>query len=175
MFPADSMPWSLIKSLFGFDTGWLYTWSSANGFQKIPGTDAPMPNGVEKSDDERHAYLNVYGSGGVRKIDVATGETVGMADLDPVDNSTWGEDGRLLVAAHTGGLGEMMACQGIEEGSCGMPFEVVALDPNNLSQQVLIAHEGAPMGGVTVALQRDGVLYLGTFMGDRIGIVDLSK
>ena len=175
MFPADGMPWSLVKSLLGFDTGWLYAWSPDAGFEKIPGTDAPMPNGVEKSDDERYAYLNVYGSGGVRKIDVATGETVATADLDPVDNSTWGEDGRLLVAAHTGGLGEMMACQSIEEGSCGMPFEVVALDPDNLSQQVLIAHEGTPMGGVTVALQREGVFYLGTFMGDRIGIVDLAK
>ena len=174
MFPAGGMPFSLVKALLGSDTGWIYAWSPADGFAKIPGTDAPMPNGIEKSEDERYAYLNVYGSGGVRKIDVATGETVARADLDPVDNSTWGEDGRLLVAAHTGGLGEMMACQGLEEGSCGMPFEIVALDPDDLSQQVLIAHGGAPMGGVTVALQRDGVFYLGTFVGDRIGIVDLS-
>ena len=175
MFPAGGMPLSLAEAMLGFDTGWIYAWSSDTGFEKIPGTDAPMPNGIEKSEDERHAYLNVYGAGGVRKIDVATGETVATADLDPVDNSTWGEDGRLLVAAHTGGLGEMMACQGLEAGACGMPFEIVALDPDDLSQQVLIAHEGAPMGGVTVALQRDGVFYLGTFVGDRIGIVDLSE
>ena len=76
-----------------------------------------MPNGIEKSDDERYLYLNVYGSGGVRKIDVATGETVATADIDPVDNTTWGEDGRLLAAAHTGGMSEMLACQGLEEGS----------------------------------------------------------
>ena len=55
-----------------------------------------------------------------------------------------------------------------------MPFEIVALDPEDLSEQVVIAHEGAPMGGATVALQRDGVYYLGTFAGDRVGIVDLS-
>ena len=174
MFPAGGMPYSLVKALLGFDTGWIYAWSPANGFAKIPGTDAPLPNGIEKSADERYAYLNVYGSGGVRKIDVATGETVARAETGPVDNSTWGEDGRLLVAAHTGDLGEVLACQGIEEGSCGMPFEIVALDPDDLSQQVLIAHEGAPMGGVTVALEREGVFYLGTFVGDRIGIVDLS-
>lgn len=174
MFPRDGMPFSLFSALLGSDTGWVYAWSPGGGFEKIDGTDAPMPNGIEKSDDERYLYLNVYGSGGVRKIDVATGETVATADIDPVDNTTWGEDGRLLAAAHTGGLGEMLACQGMEEGSCGMPFEIVALDPDDLSQQVLIAHGGAPMGGVTVALQRDGVFYLGTFLGDRIGIVDLS-
>ena len=174
MFPRDGMPLSLVQALLGSDTGWVYAWSPAGGFRKIDGTDAPMPNGIEKSADERYLYVNVYGSGGVRKIDVATGETVATADIDPVDNSTWGEDGRLLAAAHTGGMGEMLACQGLEEGSCGMPFEIVALDPDDLSQQVLIAHAGAPMGGVTVALQRDGVFYLGTFLGDRIGIVDLS-
>ena len=174
MFPRDGMPLSIMQALLGFDTGWVYAWSPAGGFRKIDGTDAPMPNGIEKSNDERYVYLNVYGSGGVRKIDVATAETVATADLDPVDNSTWGEDGRLIVAAHTGGMGETLACQGLEEGSCGMPFEIVALDPDDLSQQVLISHAGAPMGGVTVALQRDGVFYLGT-LGDRIGIVDLSK
>ena len=175
MFPRDGMPFSLFSALLGSDAGWVYAWSPDGGFEKIDGTDAPMPNGIEKSDDERYLYLNVYGSGGVRKIDVATGETVATADLDPVDNTTWGEDGRLLAAAHTGGMGEMLACQGLTEGSCGMPFEIVALDPDDLSQQVLISHAGAPMGGVTVALQRDGVFYLGTFLGDRIGIVDLSN
>ncbi len=52
--------------------------------------------------------------------------------------------------------------------------EICGLDPEDLSEQVIIAHEGAPMGDATVALQRDGVYYLGTFAGDRIGIVDLS-
>ena len=175
MFPPGGMPFSLLKVMLGMDTGWVYAWSSEDGFEKMPGTDAPMPNGIEKSDDERYIYLNTYSSQGVRKIDAITGETVANAEIDPVDNSTWGEDGRLLVASHTGGLSEMMACQAIEEGSCGMPFEIVALDPDDLSQQVLIAGEGAPMGGVTVALQRDGVYYLGTFLGDRLGIVDLSQ
>ncbi len=55
-----------------------------------------------------------------------------------------------------------------------MPFEIVALDPEDLSEQVIIAHEGGPMGGVTVGLRRDGVYYLGTFAGDRMGIVNLS-
>ncbi len=62
----------------------------------------------------------------------------------------------------------------VPEGACGMPFEIVALDPEDLSEQVIIAHEGGPMGGVTVGLRRDGVYYLGTFAGDRMGIVNLS-
>ena len=56
-----------------------------------------------------------------------------------------------------------------------MPFAIFSLDPEDLSGDVLIAHQGGPMGGVTVALERRGVLFLGTFAGDRIGIVDFPQ
>ena len=171
MFDQGSDTWAFLRAQFGFDTGWAYAWSRAAGFSKLPGSDAPFPNGIEKSDDERYAYLNTFD--GARKIEVATGTIAAERTLAPLDNSHWAEDGRLLVASHTGSVAEMMACLSVPEGACGMPFEIVALDPVDLSEQVIIAHEGAPMGGATVALQRDGVYYLGTFAGDRLGIVDL--
>ena len=172
MLDQGSDTWAFLRAQLGFDTGWVYVWSRAAGFSRLPGSDAPFPNGIEKSDDERYAYLNTFS--GVRKIDVATGEVAAERTMKPVDNSYWGEDGRLLVASHTGSIAQMLACSSVPEGACGMPFEIVALDPEDLSEQVIIAHEGAPMGGATVALQRDGVYYLGTFAGDRMGIVDLT-
>ena len=165
----------LRAAAFGANTGWAYAWSPGRGFRKLPGTDAPLPNGIEKSPDERYVYLNAYAARGIRKIDAASGETVAARELPGLDNLAWAEDGRLLAASHTGGIGEMMACQGLESGACGMPFEIVALHPDDLSEQVLIAHRGAPMGGATVALQRGGAFYLGTFAGDRIGIVKLRE
>ena len=172
MFDQGSDTWAFLRAQFGFDTGWAYVWSRLEGFSKLPASDAPFPNGIEKSDDERHAYLNTFR--GARKIDVATGLVVAERNMKPLDNSYWSEDGRLLVAAHTGSAAQMLACTSLSEGACGMPFEIVALDPVDLSEQVIIAHEGAPMGGATVALQNDGVYYLGTFVGDRVGVVDLS-
>ncbi len=172
MFDQGSDTWAFLRAQFGFDTGWAYAWSRTAGFGKLPGSDAPFPNGIEKSDDERYAYLNTFN--GVRKIEVATGTIAVERTMDSVDNSYWSEDGRLLVASHTGSVAELLACLSVPEGACGMPFEIVALDPLDLSEQVIIAHEGAPMGGATVALQHDGVYYLGTFAGDRLGIVDLS-
>ena len=124
-------------------------------FSRLPGSDAPFPNGIEKSDDEHYAYLNAFT--GVRRIDVATGEVAAERTMKPLDNSYWSEDGRLLVASHTGSIAQMLACSSVPEGACGMPFEIVALDPEDLSEQVIIAHEGGPMGGVTVALRRDSV------------------
>ena len=172
MLDHGSDAWAFFRAQFGFDTGWAYAWSRTAGFSKLPGSDAPFPNGIEKSHDERHAYLNTFR--GARKIDMATGMVVAERTMKPLDNSYWSEDGRLLVASHTGSLAQMLACSSVPEGACGMPFEIVALDPGDLSEQVMIAHEGAPMGGATIALHHNGVYYLGSFAGDRLGIVDLS-
>ena len=172
MFPKGGGLWSFIKSGFGIDTGWVYAWSPVSGFSKLPGSDAPFPNGIEKSPDERFAYINSYSSEGLRKVEAATGAVVAARKLTQLDNSTWAEDGRLLVASHPGGFTEAAPCQSLSQGACGMPFAIFSLDPENLSGDVLIAHQGAPMGGVTVALERRGALFLGTFAGDRIGIAD---
>jgi hypothetical protein len=173
MFPSGTEMVSMLAAGFGRDTGWVYEWKPETGFRKLPGTDAPFPNGIEKSSDERFLYLNTYAKTGVRKIDVASGELTASAAIERIDNSTWAADGRLWVASHPGGIRQMMACLDVPEGSCGMPFEIVALDPDDLSPEVLIRHAGAPMGGVTVALEHGGSVYLGTFAGDRIGRVDL--
>jgi len=173
MFERGSEFVSMIAAGFGRNTGWVYEWTPRSGFRKLPGSDAPFPNGLEKSADERFLYLDTYAVTGVRKIDVTTGELVAVAEVTRIDNSTWASDGRLLIASHPGNLAQMMACRDVQEGSCGMPFEVIALDPTDLSAEVLIRSEGAPMGGVTVALEHAGAIYLGTFAGDRIGRVTL--
>ena len=171
MFPKSSGIWSVIKSSVGIDTGWVYAWTPGAGFSKVPGSDAPFPNGIEKSADERHLYLNTSSAAGIRKINATTGALLATRELAPLDNSTWSEDGRLLVASLLGTPADQIACQTLEQGTCGMSFEILAVDPEDLTTEVLIANEGPPMGGVTVALQRNGVFYLGTFAGDRLGIV----
>jgi sugar lactone lactonase YvrE len=170
MFPHGSGFVPLVKSRLGFDTGWVYAWAPGAGFSKLPGTDAPFPNGLEKSADERFAYVNTYSTTGVLKVDVTRGELVASRAIDNLDNSSWGADGRLLVASHRGSLSEMLACQRLERGACGMPFAILALDPDDLAAEERLAHQGAPMGGATVALEHGGILYLGSFAGDRIGM-----
>jgi sugar lactone lactonase YvrE len=171
MFPHGSGFLPLVKSRLGLDTGWVYAWAPGAGFSKLPGTHAPFPNGLEKSPDERFAYVNTYSTTGVLKVDVTSGEVVARRAIDNLDNSSWGADGRLLVASHRGGLSEMLACQRLARGACGMPFAILALDPDDLAPEERLAHQGAPMGGATVALEHRGALYLGSFAGDRIAIV----
>jgi len=165
----------LAGALFGADTGHVYSWDRVDGFEKVPGSDGPFPNGIEKSDDERYLFINMYMAGEVRKLSVDEGRVVATAEISRPDNITWGTGGRLLVASHTGGILELVRCEHLEEGSCGLAFEIVALDPERMTTSVLLSNRGAPMGAATVAVVYDGALYLGTFAGDRITRADLPE
>ncbi len=169
MYPRGAQLASTLKGLFGTDTGYVLAWQPDSGFRKVPGSGAPMPNGLEKSRDGRFVYVNAYLADEVRKVDRASGEVVAHAAVAAPDNVTWSRDGRLLVASHTASLAAVTACQDIDRGACGFAFRVVALDPDDLSAEVLLEHRGPPMGGVTVALHHEDELLLGTFAGDRIG------
>lgn len=167
---------AVVRGMLGMDTGYVLEWSPKDGFQKVPGTDAPFPNGIEASPDGRQLYLNVYLGGEVRKIDHETGELLASAEVRQPDNITWAADGsRLLVASHTAGMREMLACGEIHQGACGFEFQIVALEPDTLARQVLFTHAGAPMGAATVAVQVGGDLWLGSFAGDRVARVPIPN
>lgn len=172
MMPKDAQTSAMLKgALLGSDTGFVYRWDPGGGFRAVPGSEGPFPNGIEKSADGRFLYINMYLASEVRKLSLETGEVVAVAEVSSPDNSTWSSSGRLLVASHTDGFLELTACQGLEQGSCGFEFEIVALDPDDLGRELVLTNRGAPMGGVTVALEMGGDLYLGTFAGDRIARV----
>jgi hypothetical protein len=169
MMPRDSGFTVLLKgALFGADIGFVYAWDRTDGWTKVPGSDGPFPNGLALTADEQLLFINMYLGGEVRKLDLDRGEVVGVVEIDSPDNSTWSSDGRLLVASHIDGLMASTDCQGLEAGSCGFAFRIVALDPETLATETLIEHRGAPMGGATVALEMEGDLFLGTFAGDRV-------
>ena len=169
MFPADDGWMAMLKgALFGSDTGFVYHWSREGGWEKVVGSEGAFPNGIEIARDGSALYINMYLAGEVRKLDLSTEQVVTVAMGGNPDNSTWASDGRLLVATHTDGVLESMACQGLEEGSCGFAFRIVALDPVTLAAETIVENRGPPMGGATVAREMDGMLYLGTFAGDRI-------
>lgn len=168
MMPKDDQTWVTIKGVFGFDTGFVYRWDPDGGFSKVIGSDGAFPNGIEKSEDEQYLFINMYLGGEVRKLALATGEVVAMTKASGPDNVTWSQDGYLLVASHTAGMSELMACQEVKKGACGYEYEIVRVDPDDMSRSTLVKHRGAPLGGVTVATDTGSELVLGTFAGDRL-------
>ena len=169
MMPRSEPVWGVLKTSLGFDTGFVYQWQPGGGYSVVPGTSAPFPNGIERSPGGERLYLNAYSAGEVREIDLASGTSLAVAQVPSPDNITWAGDGRLLVASHRGGLADQVACMGLEEGTCGMEFAIVALDPKTMETETLVLRAGPPMGAGTVALELEsGELLIGSFASDRM-------
>ena len=159
----------IIRANLGFATGAVLSWSPEQGFQELPGTAGPGPNGVTTSADGRYVFVTLYMGNEVRRVALDGSEPPASVEVSLPDNLTWASDGRLLVASHIGTLAEMMACNGLEPGTaCGLAFQIVAIDPESLETEVVFENAGPPMGAGTVAVERDGELFIGSFAGDRL-------
>ena len=159
----------LVRASLGFATGVVLAWSPEQGFQEVADTAGPGPNGVTASPDGRYVFVTLYMGNEVRRVARDGSEPPASAEVPLPDNLSWSSDGRLLVASHTGTLADMMACSGIEPGTaCGMAFQIVAIDPETLETEIVFENTGAPMGAGTVAVERNGELFIGSFAGDRL-------
>jgi hypothetical protein len=165
----SNMAWATVRSLVGLSTGELWHWKPETGPRIIPGTEASQPNGIEISADNRHVFANMYMTGEVWKVAIGSGGVVDRAPVANADNSAWGSDGRLWVATHTDNMANVMPCFQQPYQACGLAFEIVAIDPENMQDyEVVYAGKGAPMGGVTIAVPQAGRVYMGSFAGDRM-------
>lgn len=167
MFNKDSAG-SRKAAMSGKGSGFVYQWYPRLGVQAVPNTYGAMPNGLQISKDGQYIFINMYTGGGIRKVELATGKVAGRAFMRRPDNSSWLPDGRLLVASHVGNTLKATECFGLLSGACGLAFKLIAVDPNTMQQEVVFEHEGAPMGAATVATVVDGVLYMGSYAGNRL-------
>ena len=153
------------------NTGFIWRWRPGKGFDKFPGSDGIVPNGVAVSADGQSVYVTETGGQLLRKLDYATGEQQVVVKLGPADNLSWAEDGRLIATRVTGA---MPADCFSAPGPCLGPFQVVALDPENLALTVLHDQQGKPMGAASVAVWLGDYLYVGSFKGQQIMRVNLQ-
>lgn len=155
-----------VRVLFGVDTGWVWEWSPERGWKKLEGTDAAMPNGIAATPDGRFLYIDFYLEDEMVRYDRENAEIVGTVDVPKPDNVVLAEDGRLWVAGHHHFIGNT-ECADIES-ACPLKYSVTRVDPTTMEGNVVLEHEGAPMGMATVALPVGDRLYLGSAIGDRI-------
>jgi len=175
MMDKGSPMLGFLRASLGGDTGFVYAWQPDSGYRPLPGTEAPFPNGIEISDDGSEIYLNVYGTGEVRRISRESGETLAVAQIPRPDNSSWSRDGKLLVASHVGSMSEQMLCNELESGACPLSFEIVSLDPASLEGRAVFANQGSPMGAGTVAIDLGDRWIIGSFAGDRVILVPQAE
>lgn len=148
--------------------GFLWRWTRENGTVKQPGSEALRPNGVQIDRAGRFAYLSTQTPGAeLLKLDLRAGRMVGSASMPKPDNSSWAADGSLLVAATAPGASSAF-CFKTPAQPCGAGFEIYAVNPETMAARKIFAHEGAPMGAATVAVQLNRTLFIGSYVGDRI-------
>ena len=166
---ADAGMGTALLAILGVDSGFVHRWRPGRGFSEQPGTRGRFPNGVAVSPDENTLYMNEYIAGRLRVVDMTTGDRLGEIEIDKPDNSNWSQDGKLLVASHKAGIFEVADSleQGNEEPSL-LPFAIVEVDPQTLVSRELVALDGPPMGAGTAAVDVGSVLYVGSYVGDRI-------
>ena len=147
--------------------GKLWHWDPFQGLKVVPNSRVPFANGVQLSADGRRIFLNVYLPGFVRVIDRASGDIIKDIPVPQPDNSNWLPDGRLLVASHTGGVDQTLACSRSMR-ACPLAFQLVAIDPLSLRHEAVFQQQGAPMGAGTAVQAVGEHWYIGSFIGDRL-------
>lgn len=147
----------------GIKTGGIYIWSPVTkAVQMLPGTELRGNNGIEISRDERQVYVAVPNDEVVAAFDLADTAKGPRLVATPgwrVDNIHW--SGGKLIAA-----GKVPANSG---------WRAAALDPVKLSWKDIANGAADPaFGGVTTALIRNGIVWLGSYQEDRVAWLPMS-
>ena len=155
------------------DAGYVVEWQPTSGWREIPGSKGALPNGIEVSPNGETLYVNDYLGGKIFALSRQSGKRLWSIDAEKPDNSSWTADGKLLVAIHQGtNLATVFECGESGEPYCPIAYEIIEVDPQTGDYKSIAKGSGAPMAAATVAVQIGTTLYLGSYAGERMGILE---
>jgi hypothetical protein len=147
-------------------TGSIFEWHPETGIKPIAGTELSGANGIVVSKDGKTIYAAAWGSHEIVRFSVSDGSVQSRKSV-PVDfwpdNLRWAPDGTILIAGQYSG----------PAGKNGFPsfkgWSVVKLEPETLKIAEVVRDKGeSRLQNASVAIEADGMLWIGTFMGDRV-------
>lgn len=154
-------------ALFGSTTGEVLVHSPEGEWTTFPGSELSMPNGILASDDGEMLYVAEWGKNRVHRLERSGRRLTVEVSFRP-DNLSRARDGGVLVTGQSGSFTRVVGCNLEARGACALPFEVVKLDPDDLSASTLIDDPGRTTGATSVALEIDQGILVGSYAGDRI-------
>ena len=166
------------------DTGYVYHWRRQNGFERLVNTDGAFPNGVELSDDESNLFINYAFGNKTSKYNLMSKSIEASFSMKGIpDNITIDGDYIWVATQDHSGLDSLIYCGVFANdvfedpmiNQCPLPFAAYQLRQSDLSLVNSYKYSNTVMGTATVALSLNGELYIGTYHGDRIASVELSK
>ena len=176
---------TIAEALGGAITGGVYQWSPGDaGFEMVQGTELPYANGIEVSADEQEFFVAT--SGGHKVIAYSRSNparqlrATGTLTIIP-DNLHMASDCRLVTAGliiddpvcgNLAGEGEFDLDK---FAACPRPFIAMAVDPQTMEVEDLASGPAIEtFSNITMALQVDDELWIGTFAGDRVAYRSLK-
>jgi hypothetical protein len=161
-FMADpSDPAGFQGILAGEINGEVYEWRPGGEVTAIPGTELSGANGIELSSDGRFIYVAAFGGREVVRYDTSATppakESVSV-DINP-DNLRWTPGGDLLTVG-----GDLAS------GAGG--WTIYRIDPETMEATAIGgADSSAALQGAATALEANGEIWIGTYGGDRVGVM----
>ena len=153
----------------GLLNGAVYEWHPGTEVRVIAGTELSAPNGIEVSPDGTTIYVAAFGSRELvrfRRGDGALKKDSIKLDITP-DNLRWSANGKLLTAGGNYAGPAAPRTTG---------WSVVEIDPDTLAARRIAGAERSPgMQGISVGLDVDGEVWVGTFSGDRVGYMPAER
>jgi hypothetical protein len=159
---------AMLRAGLGLDTGDVLRWRPASGWEHLPGTGAPNPNGVLLSPDGGTLYFAQTGAGAVGVIELGSLRRREVAIGGFPDNLAWSASGRVLAVTHSSGAAFLRCSLG--GGPCRSPWSLFEIDPASLAAREILHSDGAEVGGVASVAEWRGRRYFGAVFGDRIGV-----
>lgn len=169
----------LIQQLEGKqNTGYLLEWRPSRGFQRVPGSELPLDNGVKIDPSGDYYYLAGWGSETLLRLPTSKG--LGSAlrvnlGLKP-DNLSWSDTGTLIVAGQTQSATTIFQCVASDSDICRTPFKVIEIDPETLTT-VRTLVDGQKMdtySAATTGLQVGKELWVSAFRNNKIARYTLN-
>ncbi len=162
-------------------TGAVYKWKKGSeGFEKIPGTELPGNNGIEISNDESEIYVVSTGLGSISAFSHTNPAKLLRAtktfDYGP-DNIHMTADGQLITAGpsqvdHACGELDLANFDLGAFASCPKASVVGIVDPRTMKETKRFTRPANDsFSNATMALQVGDDVWVGTFHGNRIGIM----
>ncbi len=148
-------------------TGHVFEWHPGGEVTVLAGTQLSGPNGIVMTDDERYLFVAAFGTHAVARFDLSsTPATKEIVDLGIApDNIRWSTDGTL----YTTGGNVTATCAG---PNCGTGWSVFEIVPYTMTASRLTGvDETAAMQGVSSAVLVNDEIWIGTYSGDRLGIL----
>ena len=159
--------------------GGAYEWDKDGGWNLVPGSEIVIANGILASDNGEWLYLVGWAEGIVRKINRHKPETkIVETKMDfLVDNLRYTPSGRILATGQRTTPKQLLEeCVLTEVPVCSVNSVVASLDPVLMTHEEIVDLPGTEeFGSGTSAIFIGNELWIGTFRGDRIAIIDDGK